>query len=183
MKQKDAVPAGKNWKEINIRDFAGSPAARIGDEWMLISAGDVSADRGSWNAMTASWGGLGVLWSLDVAFCFIRPGRHTFSFANAQPLFSLSFFKADKHKALEICGSESGRDIDKAAKAGLKPLVFADGSIGFEEATEVITCSKLYTHDFDPGHFIARDEIEKCYPDKDYHRMFIGKITTVRSRI
>jgi flavin reductase (DIM6/NTAB) family NADH-FMN oxidoreductase RutF len=182
MKQQDVKAAGTNWVETNIRNFSGSPVARIGDEWMLISAGDVSADKGSWNTMTASWGGLGVLWSTDVAFCFIRPGRHTVSFVNSLPLFSLSFFRANKHKALEICGAKSGRDTDKAVEAGLTPIVFSDGSIGFEEATDVITCSKLYTHDFDPAFFIAREEIEKCYPQKDYHRMFIGKITVLRVR-
>jgi flavin reductase (DIM6/NTAB) family NADH-FMN oxidoreductase RutF len=182
MKQKEVIPAGSDWIEANVRDFNDAPAKRIGDEWMLISAGNVSADRGNWNTMTASWGGLGVLWSTDVAFCFIRPGRYTVEFVNAAPFFSLSFFGGEYHKALEICGVVSGRDKDKGAETGLTPVVFPDGSIGFKEATEVITCKKIYTHDFDPSRFLDPKEIEVNYPDKDYHRMFIGKITSLRIR-
>jgi flavin reductase (DIM6/NTAB) family NADH-FMN oxidoreductase RutF len=182
MKQKEVIPAKGEWSEVNIREFKGSPVKRIGDEWMLISAGNVSRDKGNWNTMTASWGGLGVLWGCETAFCFIRPGRYTFEFANASPLFSLSFFSPAYHKALEICGSDSGRDTDKAEKAGLTPVAFNDGSIGFAEAQAVITCSKLYTHDFDPSFFLIPSEIEKNYPQKDYHRMFIGKISSVRLR-
>ncbi|MDR1929969.1 MAG: flavin reductase family protein [Treponema sp.] len=181
MKQQEVIPAGEGWVEINIRHFEGSPSARIGDQWMLISAGDTLSDKSNWNTMTASWGGLGVLWSTDVAFMFIRNSRHTFDFANRSGLFSLSFFDPSHKKALDICGEKSGRDTDKAAAAGLTPVVFADGTVGFKEASQVISCGKLYTHDIDPGRFLDPD-IEKHYPQKDYHRMFIGQILTVRTR-
>ena len=195
MRQQEALPAGSEWIEAGIRDFSGSPVSRIGDEWMLITA-NVSggnspasagaADRSGWNTMTASWGGLGVLWSTEVAFCFIRPNRHTFGFANDAALFSLSFFGPRHHRALELCGAKSGRDTDKAAAAGLNPVVFesgaGSGAVGFKEASEVIICQKLYTHDFDPAGFVVPDEIEKNYPQKDYHRMFIGKILGLRIR-
>ncbi|MDR2072496.1 MAG: flavin reductase [Spirochaetaceae bacterium] len=182
MKQKDVVSASGGWIKVNIREFEGSPVQRISDDWMLISAGDVSSDKGNWNTMTASWGTLGVLWNSEVIFCFIRPGRHTFGFVNSSPSFSCSFFHEKHHNALEICGSTSGRDTDKAVKAALTPVVFDDGSIGFAEAQAVITCTKLYFHDLDPANFLLAGEIEKNYPQKDYHRMFVGKITAVRLR-
>jgi flavin reductase (DIM6/NTAB) family NADH-FMN oxidoreductase RutF len=153
---------------------------------MLITAGGAAADKSSWNTMTASWGGLGVLWGLDVAFMFIRPSRHTFHFANGSPLFTLSFFDPSRKKALDICGAVSGRDADKAAEAGLTPILFdkgpAAGAIGFEEAQEIIVCRKLYTHDFDPLKFLDPPRIEKAYNGRDYHRMFIGEILTLLTR-
>jgi flavin reductase (DIM6/NTAB) family NADH-FMN oxidoreductase RutF len=178
LKQKDVVPAGDNWIAAGIREFSGSPAARIGSGWMLISTGDVSQDKSNWNTMTASWGGLGVLWSTDVAFVFIRPTRRTFELANASSLFSLSFFGSQHRKALEICGDRSGRDTDKAEAAGLSPVAFTDGAVGFKEASEVIVCSKIYAQDLDPRFFLD-PSIEKNYPDHDYHRMFVGKILTL----
>jgi flavin reductase (DIM6/NTAB) family NADH-FMN oxidoreductase RutF len=178
LKQKDVIPAGDDWIAANIREFSGSPAARIGSGWMLVSTGNVSSDKGNWNTMTASWGGLGVLWSTDVAFVFIRPTRRTFELANASSLFSLSFFGPQYRKALEICGSRSGRDTDKAETAGLSPVVFKDGAVGFKEASEIIVCNKIYAQDFDPGLFLD-SSIEKNYPDKDYHRMLVGKILTM----
>ena len=45
----------------------------IGKDWMLITAGT----RESFNTMTASWGGMGVLWDKKVCFAFVRPTRYT----------------------------------------------------------------------------------------------------------
>jgi flavin reductase (DIM6/NTAB) family NADH-FMN oxidoreductase RutF len=179
MKQKDVVPAGSGWVEKNIRELPGSPAARISDGWTLITAGNVSADRGNWNTMTASWGALGELWGKDVSFIFVRPQRYTFEFVNANPRYSVAFFDEPYRKALGIAGAKSGRDIDKAAETGLTPIVFSDGAIGFEEATEVISCRKLYAHDFDPAQFLDALVDKTIYPGKDYHRMFIGEVTTL----
>jgi flavin reductase (DIM6/NTAB) family NADH-FMN oxidoreductase RutF len=182
MRQKEVIPADDRWVEKDIREFPGSPAARIGDEWMLITAGNIREGTGHWNTMTASWGGLGVLWGRNVAFMFIRPTRHTFEFARAASLFSLSFFGKTHRKALQICGDRSGRDTDKAAEAGLTPLVFeagsAAGAVGFQEASEIIVCRKLYAHDFDPAGFLD-PSIETNYPNRDYHRMFIGEVAAV----
>jgi flavin reductase (DIM6/NTAB) family NADH-FMN oxidoreductase RutF len=183
MRQKAVIPADSNWLEKNIRDFRGSPVGRIGDEWMLITAGDTAAGAGNWNTMTASWGGMGELWGRDVAFMFIRPARLTRTFADAGSLFTLSFFDAKYHQPLVFCGEKSGRDFDKAAETGLTPIVFesaiaggrAAGAVAFREASEIIICRKLYTHDFDPAKFLDAS-IEKNYPQKDYHRMFIGEI-------
>jgi flavin reductase (DIM6/NTAB) family NADH-FMN oxidoreductase RutF len=186
MKQKQLIPAGSEWREISIRDFKGSPSQRIGQDWMLISAGDAALDgTGDWNTMTASWGGLGVLWGQDVAFIFIRPSRRTFEFANNSRLFSLSFFDESRRDALNFIGAHSGRDFDKAAETGLQPLLFdgkAAGAVGFKEAESVIVCRKLYTHDLDREKFLDVPLIEKAYNGKDYHRMFIGEILTVLAR-
>jgi flavin reductase (DIM6/NTAB) family NADH-FMN oxidoreductase RutF len=182
MKQKDVIPAGNEWVTKNIRAFPGAPASRIGDGWTLITAGSVAVDKGNWNTMTASWGGLGVLWSRDVAFIFIRPGRYTFGFANDNPRFSISFFDESHRKALAVCGAKSGRDIDKAGETGLTPIEFTDGTVGFMEATEVISCRTLYTHDFDPTRFQDPRIDTECYPQKDYHRLYVGEIEALRVR-
>ncbi|MDR3147691.1 MAG: flavin reductase [Treponema sp.] len=191
MKQKQLSPAGNEWRELAPRDFRGSPFDRIGKDWMLISAGNAGTDgSGDWNTMTASWGGLGVLWSINVAFMFIRPSRRTFDFANDNTIFTLSFFDESHRKALDFIGSHSGRDCDKAATSGLNPIAFgsdiakgrAAGAIGFQEARDIIVCRKLYTHDFDPRIFLDVPLIEKAYNGRDYHRMYIGEIITVLSR-
>jgi flavin reductase (DIM6/NTAB) family NADH-FMN oxidoreductase RutF len=136
--------------------------------------------------MTASWGGLGVLWGKNVAFMFIRPVRHTFSFANENPLFTLSFFDKTYRGALEIAGAKSGRDIDKAAEGGLTPIVFTggaiDGAVAFKEAAEIIICRKLYTHNFDPAGFLDPSIDSECYPAKDYHRMYVGEVLSLKTR-
>jgi flavin reductase (DIM6/NTAB) family NADH-FMN oxidoreductase RutF len=185
MRQTAVILADGSWIDKDIREFSGSPVQRISDEWMLVTAGNVADDKGNWNTMTASWGGLGELWAKHVAFMFIRPTRHTFAFANENPLFTLSFFDKACHKALEIAGSKSDRDIDKAAKGGLTPIVFSggaiDGAVGFREAGEIIICKKLYEYDFDPAGFLD-PAIKKLYPQKDYHRMYIGEVLAVKEK-
>ncbi len=56
------------FKEVDIKSLTFNPFTKIGSEWMLITAGDQSG----YNTMTASWGGLGVLWGKNVATCYIR---------------------------------------------------------------------------------------------------------------
>ena len=186
MKQKEAVLAGAEWVERDVREFSGTPFERIGKGWMLITAGDVANDRGNWNTMTASWGGFGVLWAKNVAMMVVRPSRYTFGFVERAELFSLSFFDESYRSALNICGEKSGRDIDKASAAGLTPVFFQgspiNGALSFKEARETIICKKLYAHDLDPTLFLAPESIEKHYNGGNYHCMYIGEILGYRTR-
>ncbi len=61
------------FKEITVKDWNGNVFEKIGKDWMLISA----EHEGNINAMTASWGGMGVLWNKQVVFIFVRPQRYT----------------------------------------------------------------------------------------------------------
>jgi len=186
MEQKAVIPADDGWVEKNIRELKGSPVQRINDDWMLITTGNASTEFSNWNTMTASWGALGELWNKAVAFIFIRPGRHTRGFVDNNALFTLSFFEEKYHKALAFCGEKSGRDYDKAAETRLTPIVFGDsiadgrivGAIAFREASEIIVCRKIYAQDIDPAHFLDLS-IEDNYPQKDYHRMYVGEVLTL----
>jgi len=143
----------------------------IDKDWLLVTAGTIK----SFNTLTASWGGIGILWERKVAMCVIRPHRYTFEFMERHPAFSLSFFDEKYRKALKLCGKVSGRDIDKVKAAGLTPIEGRKGGIYFDEARMVLECRKIYWHDFDPTHFIE-PKLDVFYPDKDYHRLYIGEI-------
>jgi flavin reductase (DIM6/NTAB) family NADH-FMN oxidoreductase RutF len=144
----------------------------IGDDWLLITAGTPE----KFNTMTASWGALGVFWNKPAAICFIRPTRYTFDFANSNDIFTLSFFTEAERKILQYCGTKSGKDVDKIAFTGLKPLVTEDKAITFEQARLVIECKKVYYDDLKPANFLLPEADARIYPDKDYHRLFIAEI-------
>jgi len=159
------------FKDIKPELLKDNPFKLIGKDWMLITAGTPE----SFNTMTASWGGLGVLWERPVAFCFIRPTRHTYGFAEQSAEFTLSFFEERHRKALTYCGTHSGRDTDKIKGSGLTPV--KEGSaVYFEEARLVLVCRKLYFQDISPERFLD-PKINEMYPQKDYHRMYVGEIT------
>jgi len=72
--------------DINLIDE--SVFKLIGDDWMLVTSGNIN----SFNTMTASWGGMGVLWNKPVSYIFIRPTRYTYGFIEKSNTYTLSFF-------------------------------------------------------------------------------------------
>jgi len=161
----------KEFVEIKPEQITDNTFKLIGSDWMLVTAGTLDA----YNTMTASWGGLGVLWNKNVCFCFVRPTRYTYGFMEKADTFTLTFFDEEYRDALTFCGSHSGRDVDKAAKTGFTPVQSGSGSVYFSEARMVIECRKLYFQDIDPANFLDPG-IEKNYSQKDYHRMYVGEI-------
>lgn len=156
---------------VDLYRIKDNPFKLIADDWMLVTAGTID----SFNTMTASWGAMGELWHRKIAVCFIRPNRHTFQFTERSARFTLSFFDETYRKALNFCGTKSGRDVDKMAATGLTPIASESGAVYFEQARIVLECRKIYTHDLDPTAFLD-PAIEKEYPKKDYHRMYIGQV-------
>lgn len=158
-------------KKINLKNLAIEPFRLIDDEWFLITAGKLQ----HFNTMTASWGTLGILWNKPVFICFVRPTRHTYGFMEKSDVFSISFFNAEYRKILNYCGKYSGRDVDKMKETGLLPFESELGAIFFEQSRLMFGCRKLYYGDIDPARFMDV-AIDKNYPKKDYHRLYVGEI-------
>ncbi len=146
----------------------------IGKKWLLITA----ECGGKTNTMTASWGGMGVLWGKNVAFIFIRPQRYTKEFVDGQSLLSLSVLPEKFRKELGYFGRVSGRDEDKIEKAGLK-LAHEDGVPYFADSSMALICKKLYAQGLTAESFIEKDLIESCYPEHDFHTMYVVEIEKV----
>ncbi|MBN1599414.1 MAG: flavin reductase [Bacteroidales bacterium] len=160
------------FETINPAALTDNFIKAIGDGWMLITAGEPD----NFNTMTASWGTIGVLWNMPVAICFIRPTRYTYNFAEQNDLFTLCFFESSDKKILQFCGSNSGRNVDKIKATGLIPVETNNGAIIYEQSRLAIECRKIYFDDIKPENFLMADIDKSIYPDKDYHRIYIGKI-------
>lgn len=176
LKRKGTDLQMETFKTVPPELLEGNVFKLIGKDWMLITAGDA----GAFNTMTASWGGLGVLWRHPVATIYIRPQRYTRQFVEKHEHFSLSFFGGGQREALTLCGAKSGRDTDKVKEAGLTP-VFSDGTVYFEQAELVLICKKIYSQDLDPSRFLD-SSIDANYAAGDYHRMYIGQIVKALTR-
>jgi len=152
-------------------DLVENPFTLIGDDWMLITSGT----PGACNTMTASWGGLGIMWGKPVAFVFVRPVRYSHEFLAKNRSFSLSFFPAGYEKSLAYCGKVSGRDEDKIAACGFSVEPLASGAAGISQARLVLDCTTLSSQPIDPDGFLDAG-IMKHYPNRDFHTMFIAEI-------
>lgn len=139
---------------------------------MLVAATDKD---GKTNAMTASWGGLGVLWGKKVAFVFIRPQRYTKKFVDDAENFSLSFFEESYKPMLGYMGKVSGKNEDKIKKSGLT-VQDKDGAPVFKEASLTLICRKMYRQTLEEDCFVDKTNIGKWYPQKDYHDMYVAEI-------
>ena len=164
--------------EISPYLIPDNPFKLIGKDWMLIAAGELD----SFNMMTASWGAVGEMWGKRVAICVVRPHRYTFPFMERAALFTLNFFDETWRPALDFCGSRSGRDVDKAQATGLTAMAGTDGTVHFAQARLVLECRKLYAQDFDPERFVDQTIPPKVYPQRDFHRMYVGEIVRCLAR-
>lgn len=162
------------FKEVKIEELQMNPFTKIGKEWMLITAGNEE----TFNTMTASWGAMGVMWGKNVVTVYIRPQRYTKEFVDANDTFTITFFNKSYRKALNICGTLSGRDADKVKEAGLTPY-FTDGTAAFEEADMIMVCKKQFHQAMPKECFDVEENIEKWYPAQDFHIMYMAEIQKV----
>ena len=149
---------------------------QIGKKWMLVTAGTKEKN----NTMTASWGGLGWLWNKPVAFVFIRPERYTHEFIEQSDRLTLSFYPENYRKALQLCGSKSGRDTDKVAETGLTPCVLETGAVTFAEAS--LDCRKLFKASMSADNFIDKEVLSRWYNDRpggSLHDVYVVEIEEV----
>lgn len=158
-------------KELDPKRLEENVFSLFDDQWTLITAGTPE----HCNTMTASWGGLGVLWHKNVATIYVRPQRYTYEFLETSEFFTLSFFDEEWRQQLSYCGTVSGREADKVASCGFH--IGAAGEAPYiQEARLVLVCKKRYWDDLDPDHM---DSEALEHYDNDYHRMYIGEIVKV----
>jgi len=165
----------ENFIKINPKEIKGNVFKIIEDEWMLITAGSIN----SYNTMTANWGFMGILWYKPIAVCFIRPQRFTLNFVEKNEYYTLSFFEEKYRNILKFCGSNSGRNCNKAKETGLIPISTELGNVTFSQAQMVLECKKIYADNIRENNLIEKELNSEIYPSKDFHRFFFGEIINV----
>ena len=147
---------------------------RLANDWALMTVGV----PGDWNTMTIAWGSMGDMWWQPVVNCWVAPSRYTHSFLERHTIFTVSFFPPEYHDDLLTLGTKSGRDGDKVAQTELTP-VFANGTVHFGEAKLVLVCRKLYRAPLTEEGFLDPALVERNYPQRDFHDMYIGEVVKV----
>lgn len=162
-----------NRETIPLNELRLSAFAAWEPGWFLLTAG--VNEPGRFNSMTVSWGGMGVIWHRPFAMVVVRPQRHTRQFIDRYDTFSLCAFDESHRAALNLLGTKSGRDSRKMTECGLTPIALSTIACpGFNEATLILECRKMYFDDLKPDHFLA-DFIAPNYQG-DYHRLYFGEV-------
>ena len=157
-------------------EFQTDIFSQFNDKWALLCAGEGD----DFNAMTISWGGMGTLWGKDVVTVYVKPVRYTWQFMERNDYFTVSFYPPECRRALEIMGTKSGRDCDKASEAGLTPVPVEHG-VSFAEAELTMVCRKIYSQD------LSRDTmpekvVQTFYTHEEPHRMYVGEVVALLRR-
>ena len=128
------------------------------------------------NTMTIGWAAFGVVWNKPIMMVAVRSSRHTFGIIEAAKDFTVTIPEGDMHKETAVCGSKSGRDVDKFAKCNLEiidsrrvasPVIKTRG-YHYE-------CKIVYKSAMNPV-FLDEDYDASFYPEKDYHTLYFGEI-------
>ena len=165
-------------REVNVWDYAGHIMENIGKGILLTTkAGDEV------NTMTIGWGHIGVIWSKPVFAVYVRQSRHTKALLEQNGEFTVNVPLAQVDKnILAVCGTKSGRDMDKIKELGLHLEAGETVSVpGIRELPLTLECKVIYKQDQDPA-AIDPDCYDRFYAkdtrnEGDHHTTYFGEIT------
>ena len=162
-----------NKRKIDITECADDIIKALPDGVLLTTkAGD------KLNSMVIGWGNPGRIWGRPMFVCYVRLSRFTKELLDQNPEFTVNapIGKADP-KALKICGTLSGRDMDKIAAAELTPVEPNVISVpGIKEFPITLECRVVCRQEMDE---YALDEKlrTRFYGDAhDIHVIYAGEI-------
>ena len=135
------------------------------------------------NTMAIGWGMMGIQWNKPIFIGLVRGCRHTYNMLEENPEFTVNIplDTLDKN-IIRVCGTKSGRDIDKFAELGLETEEGMTVSVpGIRQLPLTLECKVIYRQDQDSS-LLHPDVVERYYKpgtrnEGDYHTMYFGEIT------
>lgn len=137
------------------------------------------SSEGKPNAMTIGWMTAGVAWGKPVLAVCVRPSRHTYTYLEQVPEFTVNVLPPKFAEALQFCGTASGRDVDKFAHTGLTPVSARRVKVPIiQQAVVHYECRIVHKNDILPEQ-LDPDILRHYYPQPDYHRVYMGEVLAV----
>ncbi|MEW9096173.1 MAG: flavin reductase family protein [Clostridiaceae bacterium] len=134
-------------------------------------------DKEKVNTMTIGWANIGYQWRKPILTVLVRKSRYSYELIENTEEFTVSMpLNVDLKKELTICGTKSGRDIDKFKECN---LILKEGK---ETTTPIIgncdmhfECKIVYKQEMEPS--LLCNEIKyRSYKNGDYHVLYYGEI-------
>ena len=169
-------------REINVFDFAGDICNAMPKGILMTTKnGDFV------NSMVIGWGHIGIEWGKPIFVAYVRESRFTKEMVENHGEFTINVPMGEfDSNTIRVCGSKSGRDMDKIGELGLH-LVESDhvDVPGIAEFPLTLECKVIYKQKQDLS-AIPGDIIDRYYPQipgadfdgqsRDYHYAYYGQI-------
>lgn len=161
-----------NKRRVDISQCSNDINAQIGIGAFLTTKAD-----GKVNSMVIGWGHVGVIWGKATFVVYVRESRYTHELLDKNPEFTINVpINGFEKEAFAICGSKSGRDMDKIKASNLTLVDAEKVSVpAILEYPLTLECKVIYRQDQDAA-LLADDVMKDYYPAGDYHTMYIGQI-------
>ena len=164
-------------RKINVWDYAGEIIEKTGNGVLLTTkAGDAV------NTMTIGWGTLGIQWGKPIFIAYVRQSRYTKELLDKNGEFTVNVPMGEfNKKILGVCGSKSGRDMDKIRELGLTLEEANNISVpGIKELPLTLECKVIYKQD-QVLDFLEEESRSRYYApgtvnENDYHTAYYGQI-------
>ena len=165
-------------KEVNVWDYAGQIMEHINSGILLTTKADGQVDT-----MTIGWGTIGVQWGKPIFIVFVRESRYTKQLLDKNGEFTVNvpLGQVDKN-ILQVCGTKSGRDMDKIGALGLTLEEGETVSVpAIKQLPLTLECKVIYKQDQEPSaifpEYDARYYAKGTRNEGDYHTAYYGEIT------
>jgi flavin reductase (DIM6/NTAB) family NADH-FMN oxidoreductase RutF len=167
------------FKQISPEEICDNVFTLSGKVFPVVTAGR----KEHYNSMTASGGGMGVLFKKPVTWCVFQSTRYTLELIEKEQTYTLSYFTDEYRKQMLFLGSKSGRDSKKMKEVELTSVQTPSGNMSFKEANLIIECKLMQVtipnlDDFRTQE--AKNYLNEAYKDPNEIRKYVfGEITHV----
>jgi flavin reductase (DIM6/NTAB) family NADH-FMN oxidoreductase RutF len=169
-------------REVDIRDYAGRIMTAVEKGVLMTTAAD-----GEVNTMVIGWGHLGTIWYKPTFVAYVRESRYTKALLekNGEFTVNIPLGQADK-KILSVCGTKSGRDMDKIKELGLTVEPGMTVAVpGIKELPLTLEC-KVHCSSIQNIPMLPEEILSRYYPqgvdssnpgrNEDFHVAYYGEI-------
>lgn len=166
-------------KEIEVFDYAKEIMKAVEKGVLLTTKVD-----GKVNSMTISWGTLGIEWGKPIFTAFVRESRFSREQLDKNLEFTINMpvGEFDK-KILSVCGSKSGRDMDKIKELNLTLEEPKNISVpAIKELPLTLECKVIYKQEQDLS-AMTKEAVDRFYTSSadgkvDMHIVYCAEIVS-----
>ena len=157
-------------KEIDFFDVFQETLDKLDNDGILLVAGDPP------NPMTIGWATIGHIWHKQIMTVLVRPTRYTYGLMETIKDFTVCVLPDNFKDALNLCGTKSGRDVDKIEVCHFQIEKCFRAAAYFITGSEIhFECRIVHKHRIDPA-TLDPVIIERYYPLRDFHMVYYGEI-------